>query len=189
MTENVTLGLQPLPVAFLVLLVNNWGDAPRASSNQSDHPYPTMDRLREKFPEYAPWVEGVDEATMVETANLVYPVYAASTGGDCAERLNDLVAQSGLAPMLGAEDWQIREVWRATRPGRELMAAAALTMIEQMRADPDASRLGTCAGDDCTDVYVDHSRAGRRSFCCVGCQNRARSRAYRARKKAAAGTA
>src|ERR687893_781219 len=37
------------------------------------------------------------------------------------------------------------------------------------------------AARQCADVYVDTSPAGRRRFCCLTCQNRARAAAFRQR--------
>ena len=43
-------------------------------------------------------------------------------------------------------------------------------------------RVGTCAGDDCVDVYVDQDGRGARRYCSATCLNRARVRAYRSRQ-------
>ncbi|MFI7320176.1 CGNR zinc finger domain-containing protein [Streptomyces venezuelae] len=48
------------------------------------------------------------------------------------------------------------------------------------------ARIGTCTGGHCADVYVDQSPGGRRRFCSVTYQNRARVAAFRSRWAAAA---
>lgn len=53
-----------------------------------------------------------------------------------------------------------------------------------LAADPNArSRVRQCASPDCALVFFDDSRPGRRRWCSAGrCGDRARARAYRARK-------
>ena len=47
--------------------------------------------------------------------------------------------------------------------------------------------LKQCGNEGCTQIYVDHSRAGNREWCSMEpCGNRIKARAYRARKAAAA---
>ncbi|MFI1676368.1 CGNR zinc finger domain-containing protein [Streptomyces sp. NPDC020607] len=48
------------------------------------------------------------------------------------------------------------------------------------------ARIGIRTGGHCADVYVDQSPGGRRRFCSVTCQNRARVAAFRSRRVAAA---
>lgn len=153
-----------LPLPSVVDVVNGWGDEPRARSGQGDTPYP----------------DGRDPAPLVEVANLVHPVFAAPTPAELAERLTALVHAAGLTLTFEASGNDVREVWHADRP---LLGAAVLALVGHLRDDPDAGRLGTCAGDDCVDVFVDHSRAGRRRYCSITCQNRARTRAYRAQRR------
>ena len=47
--------------------------------------------------------------------------------------------------------------------------------------------LKQCGNAGCTQIYVDHSRGGRREWCAMEpCGNRIKARAYRARKAASA---
>lgn len=54
----------------------------------------------------------------------------------------------------------------------------------ELAADPQArSRVRQCASPDCRLVFFDDSRPGNRRWCSAGrCGDRARARAYRARK-------
>jgi predicted RNA-binding Zn ribbon-like protein len=70
--------------------------------------------------------------------------------------------------------WLVDDASQATR------ASAALALREQLSGHP--GRVGTCADRQCADVYVDLSPAGRRRFCCLTCQNRARAEAFRKRR-------
>lgn len=181
--------VHPLPIPLLVHIVNEWGDAPRLEAHEGRDPYPTADALRAESPAFWAQFPAFGEDALVETANLVHPVFAAATGADCAERLNALIRESAIAPALSSQAWSVHEVWHTDRPDRALLAGATLSLIDHLRHDPDASRLGTCVGDACVDVYVDQSPAGRRQYCSLTCQNRARTRAYRAGRRAAASQA
>ncbi|KAA9153487.1 CGNR zinc finger domain-containing protein [Microbacterium lushaniae] len=174
-----------LPLRLLTRIVNEYGDAPRAAAGESGSPYPPADALGQE--DTAFWAHRAEpqEKDLVETANLLHPVFAAASGGECADRLNTLIAEAGLTPAMTAREWDVREQWHTSRPGRTLLAAATLALLDHLRSDPDASRLGTCLGEACVDVYIDHSPSRRRQYCSLTCQNRARTRAYRAAKRAA----
>lgn len=185
MTSREVVEVHPLPIPLLVYIVNEWGDAPRIEAHEGSKPYPTAESLRTDSPAFWAHFPPFDERTLVETANLVHPVFASATGAECADHLNALISEAGMTPALSSDSWSIREVWHSSRPDRALLAGATLSLIDHLRHEPDASRLGTCVGDACVDVYVDQSPAGRRQYCSLTCQNRARTRAYRAGKRAA----
>lgn len=177
--------VQSVPLALLVQIVNQWRDAPRPAGHGDRKPSPTVASLHTENPEFWDRIPAVDERTLVETANLLYPVFASTTGAECAERLNALTRATGLMPAFAAEDWMLQEAWCTTRPDRALLAGTVLSLVDHLRREPDGSRLGICSGDDCAATYIDQSPAGRRQYCCLTCQNRARTRAYRASKKEA----
>jgi predicted RNA-binding Zn ribbon-like protein len=103
---------------------------------------------------------------------------------DAAQVLNDLLTESRAVPNLHA------------RPGRPLvlafhsvgdspvtshigdMAASLALIIGTGRA----GRLGRCTAERCDRVFYDTTRNGSRRFCGVGCQNRVKATAYRARR-------
>lgn len=70
-------------------------------------------------------------------------------------------------------------------PDRALTTYQALSTIArdavvQLRDHPD--RLRNCGGPDCPMIFLDLSRAGRRTWCSMArCGNRAKVRAFRAR--------
>jgi len=43
--------------------------------------------------------------------------------------------------------------------------------------------MGVCSGHRCADAYIDTSPAGRRRFCSVTCQSRARVAAWRRQRR------
>jgi predicted RNA-binding Zn ribbon-like protein len=73
---------------------------------------------------------------------------------------------------------------RSVEPLLSELARDALDLA----ADPEAhGRVRQCASPDCALVFFDDSRPGRRRWCSAGrCGDRARARAYRARKSARA---
>ena len=184
--------VHPMPMPVLLRLINTWGDAPRVAAGEARDPYPGIDRLREMEPEFWSGLSSIDGApvdaqTLIDTANRLHPVFAADSGDACAARLDGLVGDAALEPWFVADAWHIHDAFRSRRPERLVLASAVAAVIEQLRDNPDASRLGVCSGDDCLDAFVDESPSARREFCSLTCQNRARARAYRARKHAVAG--
>jgi hypothetical protein len=173
----VTDLVAPLPLPTLLRLINGWGTAPRRAAGESDAPYPDLGLLADHLAD----ARGLDHDAAMDAADRLHEVFAAPTGDGRAERLNALVRATGLRSRLVAHDWAIHEEWATSRPERKLLAAGALSLLELLADQPDSSRLGTCDGDDCVDAYVDRSPGGRRRYCSLTCQNRARTRHYRAR--------
>ncbi|WP_120004252.1 CGNR zinc finger domain-containing protein [Nesterenkonia muleiensis] len=184
MTQQTHYEVHPLPLAALVHLINEWGDIPRAEAGESESHHPQPEALRELEP--GPWNRTglFDLPTLIDAANRLYPLFSRSSPEERADHINHLIHETAMHPVLTADGWSIREIWRSGRPQRRLLAGATLTLIKQLRYDPDARRLGTCHGDACADAYIDQSAAGRRQFCSLTCQNRHRTRAYRARRRA-----
>jgi hypothetical protein len=109
-------------------------------------------------------------------ADELHPVFA---GDRPAARVNDLLRRTGVRPVLTDE---LAEGWVVDDPAEARRAAAALALRHQLAGHP--GRIGVCADDQCADVYVDASPAGRRRFCCLTCQNRARAAVFRQRHRA-----
>jgi predicted RNA-binding Zn ribbon-like protein len=75
---------------------------------------------------------------------------------------------------------------RATAGGvRGALAQIGLAANEAAAAG-DWPRLKICSDDGCRWAYYDHSKNRSRSWCDYGCGNKAKTRAYRARQRAAA---
>jgi predicted RNA-binding Zn ribbon-like protein len=185
MARQVNPEVRPMPLPVLVRLVNDWGDAPRAVAGKSDEAYPDMPAFRAEFAEYWERFGRLNLGDFTRVANLIRPVFESDSGVACATRVNQLMAQARISPEFGADGWTVRERWNAPRE-EQLLASAALALIEQLRTDPDAGRLGICMAHDCAGVYVDQSPGARRHYCSLTCQNRSRARTYRARRREAA---
>jgi hypothetical protein len=155
----MTTRIAVMPVAELVEFVNEWGSLPRALD---DRP-PSDDRTRTAL------------------ADALHPVFATSDVAERAGLVSALLERTGVRPILAGHDGVLAEDWVVDDPRQTEMAAAALALRHHLAEHP--GRIGVCADDQCADVYVDASPAGRRRFCCLTCQNRARAAAFRRRNR------
>jgi len=110
---------------------------------------------------------------------------AASSAADPAdiEVLNRYAVKPALAPQLTPR----RELsWIFKRPVEAALSTIARDAIDLL-AGPLAGRVRECGRPDCALLFVDTSRAGRRRWCSMEtCGNKAKTSAYRARRRAAA---
>ncbi|WP_213011603.1 CGNR zinc finger domain-containing protein [Paractinoplanes toevensis] len=145
----------------LVALINEWGTMPR-----------TLDPAKTG-----------DDPVRTALADDFHPVFAAGGVAERARLITDLLTGTGVRPVLTADDnGTLTEEWTVDDPAQSARAAAALALRHHLAEHP--GRIGVCADDQCADVYVDNSPAGRRRFCCLTCQNRARAAAFRRRGRA-----
>jgi predicted RNA-binding Zn ribbon-like protein len=165
--DCVTLGLVATRIAIMpldevVALVNEWGTLPRRFDGRHDAPA---------------------DPELTTLADELHPIFAgdSASADDRAGRVTALLELAGVRPVLAAgADGRLEQGWQVDDPGQARRAAAALALREQLADHP--GRVGVCADRQCADVYVDLSPAGRRRFCCLTCQNRARAEAFRARR-------
>jgi predicted RNA-binding Zn ribbon-like protein len=183
MANDQAIDVISLPLSLVVQIVNEWGDAPRLAAHGGTKPYPSAEALQQDHPILTSHVPVVNDQVLLQSANLLHPVFAANSSKECAQHLNRLLTEAQMSPAFVSEAGTVHAVWRTPQPERALLAGATLALINHLRKKPEVERLGTCDGDACADVYVDRSPAGRREFCSVTCQNRVRARTYRARKK------
>jgi hypothetical protein len=161
MTTRIVV--MPMPMPELVDFVNEWGTLPRAVENRPPS----------------------DDPTCTALADALHPVFAVPGASDRAGLVTALLEQTGVRPALADHDGVLAEEWTVDSPALASLAAAALALRHHLAAHP--GRIGVCADDQCADVYVDASPAGRRRFCCLTCQNRSRAAAFRRRARPAAG--
>ncbi|GAA2650641.1 hypothetical protein Adu01nite_62660 [Paractinoplanes durhamensis] len=144
----------------LVALVNEWGTLPRALDPRERGDDPGLTALADEF----------------------HPIFAAADAAQRARLITALLQAAKVRPVLtAAADGTLSEEWTVDNPAHAGRAAAALALRHHLAEHP--GRIGVCADDQCADVYVDNSPAGRRRFCCLTCQNRARAAAFRKRGK------
>lgn len=72
-------------------------------------------------------------------------------------------------------------------PGASLHDLLVLQAVEELVAisrSPGLERLGRCAAEPCTDVFLDATKNGSRRFCSQRCSNRSHARLHRVRSRA-----
>jgi predicted RNA-binding Zn ribbon-like protein len=109
------------------------------------------------------------------------PVFAAGTVEAAVSVLNPMLRKTvtaQLAPGDGTARWD-------PAAGQQGMTALRTRLVAALAAHlvrHGTARLGTCQAAPCNCVYVDHSRARTRRYCCDQCNDRAAATAYRRRK-------
>jgi len=165
-----------VPVPWLVQLINEYAPQPRKAAGEDGDPYP--DVMREPD---APRIGTVAEQDLADVARRLWLVFGAANETDRADRFNKLLKAAGLSPQVD-QHGDLR--WATRHAGRRalLLAACTASLLQAIQAH-GWLRLGTCAGDDCLDIYLDRIGRGGRRYCSITCLNRARSRAYRSRQR------
>jgi predicted RNA-binding Zn ribbon-like protein len=102
--------------------------------------------------------------------------------------------ESGSLPTLGEvlAELPVTLAWDGTAPVLTTQADGVLGGLARVAvsahdavASGDWSRLKICAFDECEWAYYDHSKNRSRAYCEYGCGNKLKTRAYRARQRAA----
>ena len=150
-------GLMLIEPLNLVELVNDWGTLPLRVGHRTAPP-------------------PGNDATVV--ADRVHAVFASADPAERAAAVTAMLAEAEVRPEMSVADGRTVAVWRASDA---LLGAAALALRDHLAQHPD--RLGVCADHQCADVYIDASPAGRKRFCSLTCQNRARVAAFRKRAR------
>ena len=103
-----------------------------------------------------------------------------------ARRLDRLAARIGLAARFEA-DGTVRLV--PAEPGVRGVLGEVLVAVVRAEHDGSWRRLKICSSDACRYVYYDRSKNGSRRWCSMEvCGNRQKTRLYRSRQRAEAGT-
>ena len=106
---------------------------------------------------------------------------------EAAELLNRLLKETDARPHLTDHDgsWHFHYV-PLDAPIAERVGAATAMALASVIAEFGSERLGSCAADNCGDVFVDMSRNRSRRYCDENCASRTNVAAYRRRQKAEA---
>ena len=96
------------------------------------------------------------------------------TLGEALAELPVTLTWNGVAPVLTTD-----------APGALGGLARVAVSAHEAVASGDWSRLKICAFDECEWAYYDHSKNRSRAYCEYGCGNKLKTRAYRARQRAA----
>ncbi|MFI1396276.1 CGNR zinc finger domain-containing protein [Streptomyces sp. NPDC020681] len=93
--------------------------------------------------------------------------------------VNAAAAEAPPVPRFTADG---RLAWAAGVTGTQLLSAVARDAVE-LFTGPYADRIRQCGGHNCSLLFVDTSRPGRRRWCVMeNCGNRSKVRAHRARQ-------
>ena len=140
------------------------------------------------------WLHGQctekDTTTLRRFQKELRPVFEASGERDVPavlSGLNALMERHPVTPMISDHDVSNLHLHIANRAASvsELLIGEALLGLATLVCDLGPSRLGVCAAERCTNVYVDTSPNRSRRYCSERCSSRANVAAYRARQKAA----
>jgi hypothetical protein len=170
-----------MPMDTLVELVNGWGAEPRRAGARTHVPARADHVHRAGLP---PGVaDRLTDADLAGFADEVFGIFDQPSTQARVERISALLTGLAITPDLILDGDGVRPVWLTTE--RDALLVAALLALRAQLAEQDPGRLGICVDGGCADVYVDVSPAGRRRFCSVQCQNRARAADFRRRRRAA----
>lgn len=102
---------------------------------------------------------------------------------EAADILNELLQETDARPHLTDHDgsWHFHYV-PVDAPIAQRVGAATAMALASVIAEFGSERLGTCAADNCGDVFVDMSRNRSRRYCDDNCASRTNVAAYRRRQ-------
>jgi predicted RNA-binding Zn ribbon-like protein len=173
--------VEPMPIDTLIDLVNGWGVEPRRAGARSDVP-PLADHLgRAGVP--ASVADTLTDGELIQFADTIFGIFASAGTAARVAAVSELLTTIDVRPDLLLDDAGVRPTWWADAD--DALLAAALLALRAQLSDEDPARLGVCVDGGCADIYIDVSPAGRRRFCSVTCQNRARAAKYRQSRRAA----
>lgn len=170
-------------------LTHGFSPPVRVTADDASGLYALRERLRAAFAAEAPAAEAtgtaeIDEATDAHKATDAHEAAASATVARAADLANALFQETNTLPQLQRHDgwgWHLHavpnEAGIAVRTAADIAIALADAVI-----DGEVSRIGRCAADDCSALFVDLSRNRSKRFCDRGnCANRTHVAAYRAR--------
>lgn len=99
--------------------------------------------------------------------------------------LNTVLAEFGAVPNLHAAPGGVPHLafHGADAPIVDAWAAESATALAFLIGTRQTHRLGQCSADTCDAYYLDSTKNASRRFCSLACQNRAKSAAYRQKRR------
>ncbi|MEV5774704.1 CGNR zinc finger domain-containing protein [Streptomyces antimycoticus] len=125
-----------------------------------------------------------DVERAVALREAIYELVTARVAGDPYDSealavVNDTARKPAAAPQLTASGR------RTDAASQEALSTVARHAVELL-SGPDVPLLKECGNPECTRVYIERSRGGRRQWCAMDpCGNKLKAAAYRARKRQA----
>ena len=130
-----------------------------------------------------------DADGFVALAKRLRAIFVGIDGGDiddAAELLNKILSEHPATPYLAKEEgvWHLHH-HPADAAVLPMWTAICAEGLARMIGTQNAHRLGVCTAENCDRVFADTSKNATRRFCSSACQNRTKTAAFRARKRAA----
>lgn len=154
-----------------------------ALANSTDFSVAALDRLLIEHEMTSRIADGEQAAALATWADRVRPIF----GDEDQERqialVNALLGDATTSVRVSTHDGygpHLHYITGTDDPVARIKAAVAGGLAVAV-CGAGGQRLGRCAREDCSIVYVDTSRNGRRRFCSLACANRVNVAAHRAR--------
>jgi predicted RNA-binding Zn ribbon-like protein len=194
MLAHITVTRQTGDVAIDVLLAAHpaldfVGTVGERTSTRVEHLVTPADLddwlLRADVVDRPPHADAADLAAARTLREAVYALLVAATAGRPLPRpalatVNTAAARPPVTVRLTASRERRRE-----GDASAALASVARAALELLGGE-ELARVRWCEGEACTHPFLDRSRAGRRRWCgMAGCGDRAKARAYRARRREA----
>jgi len=130
-----------------------------------------------------------DADGFVALAEQLRAIFVGIDGGDIdevAELMNTILTEHPATPYLAKEEgvWHLHH-HPADAAVLPMWTAICAEGLARMIGTQNAHRLGVCVAENCDRVFADTSKNATRRFCSSACQNRTKTAAFRARKRAA----
>jgi predicted RNA-binding Zn ribbon-like protein len=99
--------------------------------------------------------------------------------------LNTVLAEFGAVPNLHAAPGEVPHLafHAADAPIVDAWAAESATALAFLVGTHQTHRLGQCSAELCDAYYLDSTKNASRRYCSLACQNRAKSAAYRQKRR------
>ncbi|MFI5914705.1 CGNR zinc finger domain-containing protein [Dactylosporangium sp. NPDC051541] len=129
-----------------------------------------------------------DVDDLASVARRLHIAIDACIAGDlmtAAFALNTVLAEFGAVPNLHAAPGEAPHLaFHATdAPIVDAWAAESATALAFLVGTHQTHRLGQCSAETCDAFYLDATKNASRRFCSLACQNRAKSAAYRQKRR------
>jgi len=124
-----------------------------------------------------------DLAAFVRLRGQLAEVLSATDEAQAARGLNSILAECRSVPYVTNHDDSVLHLHFAppkATPAQQAGASSAMGLALVL-CEEGLKRFGTCADDNCVDVFVDNSKNTSRRFCSNKCSNRTAVAAHRAR--------
>lgn len=166
--------IESVSIDWLVLLINGYAAQPQEAAGSDAVP---AERVCQDQPALAARVTNDEKRRL---ADGLWPVFAGPSPDQQVAVFDELLATITVSPHV---DMDGRLSWSTPldEPADALAASCIVSLLGAITTYGWA-KLGTCAGCDCVDVYVDSAGRGQpRKYCSPTCLNRTKVRAFRSR--------